>query len=332
MDADEFEVFKERHEADRKPPNLKEKKRPNLRRKNKGSARVLGDKTNVMSRRNDGFLKPGKQVDKTQLSNDRKDRIQKKSTSGVTNLNLVRWIRDNKTRELANNHQGNSNANSSNKELVQTMRCSPGPTTGTQKGVYARFQEIQAEFSKIDPNKAVGIHQVMHMESLHVVSKFVNWFKNNKFDYILVDEKNKMTELHRLELEKQLANTPLTCKRLTQFPRKPYLNGMLSTLLNNEYIKPELAPTHFIQNVKKIGRFMYSVEAINIKNLEIRTNLQTQTCLLMATDIRFNLTANTLLVLNLAHCCYQKVGNEVLKIYLHWHVYSDKPIDVNIIK
>lgn len=323
---DPFEIFKQNAESNRKRI-LKNKKNGDVL-KTRSSSSPLSDKTNTYRNRLTHTHKEDSSKLKRTQSHDKVSKPINAPKASISQLSRV-FLQSRQAEQRSDPTP--DAANNSINQLSKLMRVTSKPNTGNYVGVNSRFRSILTEFKKIDLERT-SVGDNLNLDSLYVLATFVNWFKNNKFDYILFDKNNELTKKYYSQLQRQMDTKDLGARNMiTTLPKQPHNNDMLLTLTSNKYLRPEfrsskLLPTHLIQQVNRVGRFLYSAKVISLNSLK------SQVCLLMATDIRFELIPNTLLVLDNTNSCYQKINEEFLKIYLHWHVYSNKPIDVNFFK
>lgn len=196
------------------------------------------------------------------------------------------------------------------------MKVNPGSVNKSLPKNNNKFSKFTKEF------EAPLVDNIASNRAISGPIEFINWFKNNKFDYIL---QNKNYEVPQ-QLNEDNPQVPATQK-----VSKQSSSDILTQLKREVYLRPEFRtdkslPSHTILYVKKIGRFMYFAHVKNILNKEV------EKILLIATDLRFNLEKDALLVL-LNKCSYSKRFNDkVLRVYLRWHVYRDEILDLKLFK
>lgn len=181
-------------------------------------------------------------------------------------------------------------------------------------GVLNRFQNFHKEFERIELSHIRAEHMQVFQVLCSLIS-FVDWFKLNKFDYIIHDKNNQLKE-------KVLKGT-ITPKEIKSKPKDDDItkNMHLQKYLRIELNKHNLYPTHLILRCKKIGKFMYSAK------VKLLTTKEITYCLLIASDTRYDLKDDSLLILDDNNSYLHQIGKSEVKVYNRWHVYTDKPID-----
>lgn len=185
-------------------------------------------------------------------------------------------------------------------------------------GVSNRFLNFHKEFDTIKLSHI----RVEHIQTFQVFSSiltFVSWFKLNKFDYIIHDKNN--------QLKQNVLKRLVTPHRTKLKPKDDDItkNMFLQKYIRIEYNKDSLSPSHLIIRCKKVGKFMYSVRLKSLIDQEITY------CLLIASDTRYDLKNDSLIILDDNHSYLHNIGKSTVKVYSRWHVYTDRPIDPNTV-
>lgn len=198
------------------------------------------------------------------------------------------------------------------KHIMQVMK-NPIPNQ-IASGINARYKRVLSEF----PSHLVSLQKSGLLAEYQVSStilEYMRWFKNHKFNYVIPSDKTLKTQV---EQGKQIGE---------------HGTGSVPSIVSGmrqKYMRPELIgtpnPTHKLRLIDRVGKFMYSAQVellVEPPNNESRL----EKVLLSAVDTGFNMVPGSLLIL--------KANNSYLhgsiRFYLHWHVYSDKPV-VNLRK
>lgn len=199
-------------------------------------------------------------------------------------------------------------------------------TTNMKNGGNDRLLEIWKDIVKYTPFERINITKGSILLQAHLYAKrFVEWFKINKFDYILVD---KDLEALRAIYNSEKVRASIKMKNTSVDSKQK--EGMVDQLSKQRYIRHEQykkasnpSPTHIVQTYKRVGKFMSTA-----KVKDIQTN-ETSVVLLLRTDIRFKVDTNDLLILMDKSCTTHLIDNKKIPVYMNWQIYRERPIDID---
>lgn len=193
-------------------------------------------------------------------------------------------------------------------------------------GCNDRLLEISKDIVKYTPFERIHATTGSILSQAHLYAKkLFEWFKINKFDYILV---NKDVEALKTGYNNEKVRESIKIKNNCLDIKQN--EGMVERLSKQRYIRHgqykksvNPNPTHIVETCKRIGKFMSTA-----KVKDIQTN-ETSVVLLLRTDIRFKVNANDLLVLMDKSCATQLIDNKKIPVYMNWQIYREKPIDID---
>lgn len=199
-------------------------------------------------------------------------------------------------------------------------------TTHMKNGCTNRLLEISRDIIIYTPFESINKSKdsILSQARLYIKS-FIEWFKINKFDYILV-AKNLEGLKTNSETENLHANIPR--EKTSALTNQDV--GMVGKISKQRYIRHDQRqnaanpnPTHIVQKYKKVGKFMATA---SVKDIYTK---KTCVVLLLRTDIRFKVNTNDMLVLMDKSRTTQIINNKEIPVYMNWQIYKEKPIDID---
>lgn len=164
------------------------------------------------------------------------------------------------------------------------------------------------------------------LQANEYMRNFIDWFKINKFDYLIVDKMDTLrlrfddkqnviaqNQKDKGVIECQYENDEKIVQKLSRqrYLRETYRNEM----------KPN--PTHIVESYNKVGKFIISTKVKNI------FTGKTEVVLLLQADVRFAVKKGNLLVLHQKSCYNQRINNKPTSVYVNWFIYKEKPLDID---
>lgn len=209
--------------------------------------------------------------------------------------------------------------------LSSIIKCTKF-TTHMKNGCNNRLLEISRDIIIYTPFESINISKdsILSQARLYVKS-FIEWFKVNKFDYILVAK-----NLEDLKTNSESENLRANISREKTSALTNQDVGMVGQLSKQRYIRHDQRqnaanpnPTHIVQKYKKVGKFMATA---SVKDIYTK---KTCVVLLLRTDIRFKVNTNEMLVLMDKSRTTQIINNKEIPVYMNWQIYKEKPIDID---
>ena len=197
-------------------------------------------------------------------------------------------------------------------------------TTNMKNGCNNRLIEISRDIIMYKPFESTNIKEDRILsQARSYVKNFIEWFKINKFDYILVA---KNLEVLKTNFETKDLRVKIPKVKISELNKQEV--GMVKKISGQRYIRHDQKagnpnPTHIVKKYKKVGKFM---AAATVKDIATNKNC---IVLLLRTDIRFNVNTNDLLVLVDKSRTTQLINNKEVPVYMNWQIYKEKPIDID---
>lgn len=199
-------------------------------------------------------------------------------------------------------------------------------TTHMKNGCNNRLLEISRDIIIYIPFESTNTNKdsILSQARLYVKS-FIEWFKINKFDYILVA---KNLEALKTNSEAENFRACIPKEKFSVLSKKKV--GMVGQISKQRYVRHDQRqktanpkPTHIVQKYKKVGKFMATAA---VKDIYTNKN---SIVLLLRTDIRFKVNTNDMLVLIDKSRTTQFIDNKEIPVYMNWQIYKEKPIDID---
>ncbi|CUM63053.1 uncharacterized protein PRCAT00000616001 [Priceomyces carsonii] len=191
-----------------------------------------------------------------------------------------------------------------------------------------KYQKITEEIIDKLPLK-YDLNGVILPSVLHYVRKFIEWFKLNKYDYIIYKKdlqnltgpsiRNKPREIRDLKIDDNSQNPG---------HRPPFENHMpgLARALNSTRYRSQdstigdIEPSHMIEYTSKIGKF------INFAKVrDLRTEISHLAFFIRA-DIRFDLEKHDLIILQRKPIRFRFTNGNEISLYMTWKIFRDETL------
>lgn len=321
---DVFEIHKIQSEANIK--KMKMEKRLNVisgNAINSGTTPVTLKGTHIFRKRN--VLQDKTNIPQKRIQNNKNDMLAQKSTT-ISNMRDSIMALHRKpnppTIGIPRPPQRNS-SKISIFELTSIIR-NTNFTRYVKQGFNNRYFEISRDILSYVPyGNTSHIHRKDLSLKIHTSMKcFVEWFKINRFDYLIIDKNIK--ELRNQEEQRLSPNKIL----VGDYLEKEKKEGIVQKLTRQRYTrnffkKDKPTPTHIIQETKNLSRFMLTAK---VKDISKDISL---VIILLKTDSRFDVRIGDLLVLTEKACYKQMIDQNEVSVYLSWHIYKEEPIDID---
>lgn len=218
----------------------------------------------------------------------------------------------------------------SSAKKLQLSQLQKTQVAGNREGFNEVTDEILNKFSFTNTNNLDNIS----MQAISYIREFIEWFKANRFDFVVVDSRSKVFEIkvnNHFESEatkREVSDKVIGQKDLItpyEVGEKVLSSKILSILTHKGHDATKLKashPTHMVDKSTKVGKFLVSATVRNIKTK------QSLIIFLLRTDVRIDIKPNNLLSLNEDLASSLFINGEYIQVYTKWLIYKDQPVGI----